>query len=137
MLAANPPFLEIDLPLAPPVNHLHAVVRGRKILSLEGREYKRQVAEILSNGFTYQFIPAKTNLCFQAIFFIPKSSFYRRDLDGGLKMTIDSIFAAFKEMGGQANDNRITELTAMKKLAEPDDLQGFCMVTLSLASEGV
>jgi Holliday junction resolvase RusA-like endonuclease len=137
VMAINPAFFEIDLPLAPPANNLYAVYRGRKILSEEGREYKSKVEKILSNGFTYQLIPPKTNLCFAAIFYIPKGSFYRRDLDGCLKCTIDSIFQAFKAMGGQANDNRITEILASKRLAEPEDLKGFCSVTLSLADEGI
>jgi crossover junction endodeoxyribonuclease RusA len=107
----NPPLLELDLPLAPGVNHLYAVVRGRKILSAEGRIYKARVKQILTNGFTHEFLPPKTNLCFAAIFYIPKSSLYRRDLDGILKATIDSIFGGFKELGGDVNDNRITEIS--------------------------
>jgi Holliday junction resolvase RusA-like endonuclease len=136
-MSVNPAFFEVDLPLAPPANNLYAVYRGRKILSEEGREYKSKVDKILSNGFTYQLIPPKTNLCFTAIFFIPKGSYYRRDLDGCLKCTIDSIFQAFKAMGGQANDNRITEIHTSKKLAEPEDLTGFCMVSLSLSNEEI
>jgi Holliday junction resolvase RusA-like endonuclease len=133
----NPPILEIDLPLAPGVNHLFAVVRGRKILSEEGRKYKAEVSRILSSGFTYQMIPPKTNLCFEAVFFIPASSFYKRDLDGFLKCTIDAIFQGFKEMGGTANDNRVTEINVAKKRAEVGDLEGFCMVSISIANEAI
>lgn len=138
MKQLNPPLLEIDLPLAPPTNNLYSVVRGRKILSAAGRAYKREVGRILSNGFTWELIPPKTNLCFEAVFFIPKSSFYRRDLDGCLKCTIDAIFQGFKEMGAvEVNDNRITELSVSKKRAEPDDLEGFCAVQISIANEGI
>jgi len=36
--------LRIDLPTPPTVNHAYAVVRGRKILSKAGRDYKADVA---------------------------------------------------------------------------------------------
>lgn len=133
----NPPILEIDLPLAPATNNLYFIRRGRKVLSEVGREYKREVGRIISNGFTYQMIPPRTNLCFEAVFFIPVSSFYKRDLDNCLKCTIDAIFQGFKAMGGAANDNRITEIRTFKKMAEPGDLEGFCTIEISLASEAI
>lgn len=36
----------IELPWPPTVNHLHAVVRGRKVLSKKGREYREAVIDI-------------------------------------------------------------------------------------------
>jgi hypothetical protein len=120
----NPPIIELDLPLAPATNNLYFIRRGRKVLSDAGREYKAQVARILSNGFTHEFIPPKTNLCFAATF-------------NCLKCTIDSIFQGFKAMGGDVNDNRITEIHTVKKLALKEDLTGCCTVEISLANEAI
>jgi Holliday junction resolvase RusA-like endonuclease len=133
----NPPIIELDLPLAPATNNLYFIRRGRKVLSDAGREYKAAVARILNSGFTHEFIPPKTNLCFAATFYIPKSVFYRRDLDNCLKCTIDSIFQGFKAMGGDVNDNRITEIHTVKKLALKEDLTGCCTVEISLANEAI
>lgn len=137
MQKLNPPIIEIDLPLAPATNNLYFIRRGRKVLSEAGRNYKAEVNRILSNGFTHELIPPRTNLCFEAVFFIPKAVFYKRDLDNCLKCTIDAIFQSFKVMGGEVNDNRITQIVCSKKRAEPGDLEGFCMVEISIASEGV
>jgi Holliday junction resolvase RusA-like endonuclease len=133
----NPPIIELDLPLAPATNNLYFIRRGRKVLTDTGREYKAAVARILSSGFTHEFIPPKTNLCFAAVFYIPKSVFYRRDLDNCLKCTIDSIFQGFKAMGGDVNDNRITEISVKKKLAHVEDVEGSCVVEISIANEAV
>jgi len=35
--------MKFSLPLPPSVNHLYATVRGRRVLSAEGRAYKRDV----------------------------------------------------------------------------------------------
>jgi Holliday junction resolvase RusA-like endonuclease len=41
-------MIRFTLPYPPPMNHLHAVVRGRKILSAKGRKYKEAAAKIVS-----------------------------------------------------------------------------------------
>lgn len=41
-------MIELSLPYPPSVNHLYATVRGRRVLSKKGREYKSSIAELVA-----------------------------------------------------------------------------------------
>lgn len=105
----------ITLPIPPTINRQYATVQGRRILSSEGRKYKAQVAQLLLLALSRH--PHKHDLLLQlttqfltlsvSFYF---SSFLRRDLDGGLKITQDALCQALG-----INDNRIVEIHLFKR----------------------
>ncbi|MDR4463945.1 MAG: RusA family crossover junction endodeoxyribonuclease [Nitrospira sp.] len=101
--------LTITLPIPPSINHQYATVNGRRVLSSAGRAYKTQVGHHVWLALVQS--PFKVTLLDQLLseplvisinFFFASS--LRRDLDGGLKITQDSVCE-----GLGINDNRIVE----------------------------
>ncbi|RMH03419.1 MAG: RusA family crossover junction endodeoxyribonuclease [Nitrospirae bacterium] len=105
----------LSLPLPPSVNHQYATVRGRRILSAQGRRYKATLAHMVSA--TLLHLPERRTLL-QALqthylslslnLYLP--SLLRPDIDAGLKITQDAICEALS-----LNDNRIVEVHLYKR----------------------
>jgi crossover junction endodeoxyribonuclease RusA len=105
-------LLEFVLPLPPGVNQQYATVNGRRVLSREARQWKtataqqlRQVAlpaafiETLQDGYLALFI--------DFYFATP----LRRDLDGGLKITQDTICDVLG-----IDDRRVVDIHLVKRI---------------------
>lgn len=76
---------EITLPYPPSVNHYYAVVRGRKILSAEGRRYKQSAASI---AMALGIRPLSGNVSIRMDLYRPRKS---GDLDNAMKSLFDSL----------------------------------------------
>jgi crossover junction endodeoxyribonuclease RusA len=79
------PNLTIELPFPPSVNSMYATFKGRRILSREGREYKRRVGMIFS---CHRVPPAVGEVKLTVHFYRPTR---RGDLDNRLKVLQDSL----------------------------------------------
>ncbi len=102
----------VTLPLPPSVNQQYATVNGRRVLSREARQWKstatthlRQIAipetfaEALRDGYLALFI--------DFYFATP----LRRDLDGGLKITLDTICETL-----DIDDRRVVDIHLVKRI---------------------
>ncbi len=81
--------ITLILPWPPAVNNLYAVVRGRKILSKRGRDYKNMVAMIAMSNHCPR-VEGRIGVIISA--FPPDKR--RRDLDGIIKIVLDSLVDA-------------------------------------------
>ena len=106
--------LTLILPVPPSINHQYATVNGRRILSAMGRGYKVDVARhvlIALAHSSHRDILLRTlrsrqlALTIRCYFLSP----FRRDIDGGIKITQDAVAEALG-----VNDNRIVELHVYK-----------------------
>ncbi|GJL61760.1 MAG: hypothetical protein NPIRA04_04140 [Nitrospirales bacterium] len=103
--------LAISLPLPPSINHQYATVRGRRVLSKTGRDYKATISthimlhcqktQIVSRYPKFHPIVVTLHFYFRTLL--------KRDLDGGLKIIQDGICEALG-----INDNRVTEIHLYK-----------------------
>ena len=121
----------LTLPIPPSINHQYATVRGRRVLSATGRQYKRDVSMIvMASGLELSDVyeTFRQNACTQ--FLVLTLYFYfftllRRDLDGGIKIAQDALCEAF-----HINDNRIVALRA-SKAQDRDDPRLDCVLAIS------
>jgi crossover junction endodeoxyribonuclease RusA len=88
--------LRLRLPLAPSVNNQYATVGRRRVLSAEAKAFRRDVRKIverarldnvLTPAMEQSFREALLGVYITFFFATPK----RRDLDGGLKITLDAV----------------------------------------------
>ena len=110
------PTLALVLPVPPSVNHLYATVRGRRILSRDGRAYKVLVAAAVQDwrqrnagAADVVAIFCHHALSLRIVFYFATA--LRRDLDGGLKITQDAVCEALG-----ANDNRVVDIQLSKRV---------------------
>jgi crossover junction endodeoxyribonuclease RusA len=105
-----------ELPLPPGINQQYATVHGRRILSKDSRDYKRQVRQairrfrvegVLPDGFVVALREGYVALFIDFYFETP----HRRDLDGGLKIAQDAICDALG-----VNDNRVVDVHLVKRI---------------------
>lgn len=75
----------LDLPYPPTLNHLHAVVHGRKVLSAEGRKYKQCAMYLTSMVFADRCSVKLT---------VQQPDKRRRDLDNTIKPVLDALVFA-------------------------------------------
>ena len=110
------PSLQLTLPLPPGINSQYATVNGRRVLSEEARKWKREVnrrVEYLedqgriSDQLRHEFAKVYLSVFLDFYFTTP----HKRDLDGGLKITLDAICEALN-----LNDNRIVDIHLIKKI---------------------
>lgn len=110
------PNLQISLPLPPSINSQYATIKGRRVLSEEARKWKSEVkrrverledAGVVTDQQRTGF--ARTHLSVFLDFYF--SSPHKRDLDGGLKITLDALCEALG-----LNDNRIVDIHLIKKI---------------------
>ena len=80
-------MIQIDLPYPPSINTYYAVVRGRKILSKKGREYKDQVLAICLTARCNAMIKGPVFIVIEAN--VPDKR--RRDQDNIEKPLFDSL----------------------------------------------
>lgn len=113
---APPVTLSISLPLPPGVNNQYATVNGRRILSIEARRFKSEVAgRLQSLRFSgYLTDPLLTSLRSGYLslfidFYFPTPM--KRDLDGGLKITQDALCENL-----DINDNRVVDIHLVKRI---------------------
>lgn len=96
---------KITLPFPPSVNTLYPIVRGRKILSKKGREYKQEVKKIL-DGIDYEMITGNIDMCISLI--LPDNR--RRDIDNYNKALLDCL----TEQKVYKDDSQVVYLTIRK-----------------------
>ena len=108
--------VQFSLPLPPSINSQYVTVGNRRVLSREAQVFKRQVKRQLAllqqrDTISEQFL-ALAHQGYLAMFL----DFYfetplRRDLDGGLKITQDSICTSLG-----INDNRVVDIHLVKRI---------------------
>lgn len=108
--------VQFSLPLPPSINSQYVTVGNRRVLSREAQVFKRQVKRQLAllqqrDTISEQFLTL-AHQGYIALFL----DFYfetplRRDLDGGLKITQDSICT---NLG--INDNRVVDIHLVKRI---------------------
>jgi len=97
--------LRIELPWPPALNNLYATVRGRRVLSSRGRQYKAAVARCCDEqGIGH--VKGRLRVIIEA--FPPDHR--RRDIDGLLKITLDGL----KEAGCFEDDSQIYWLSIQR-----------------------
>lgn len=110
------PSLQLTLSLPPGINSQYATVNGRRVLSEEARKWKKDVSRRLeyledqgrvSEQLRRDFARAHLSVFLDFYFTTP----HKRDLDGGLKITLDAICEALG-----LNDNRIVDIHLIKKI---------------------
>jgi crossover junction endodeoxyribonuclease RusA len=111
-----PASLQLTLPLPPGINAQYSTVNGRRVLSEASRKWKHEVAHYIQlleerNVITDYILHAFSinHLSFFLDFYFATP--HRRDLDGGLKITLDAICASMN-----LNDNRVVDIHLIKKI---------------------
>src|SRR5437016_999129 len=114
---ARPPArLCLTLPLPPSINEQYATVNGQRVSSAVARRFKRQVREILRTlereGVLHTALRQRLQEGYLTLFL----EFYfatplKRDLDGGLKITLDALCEALG-----VNDNRVVDIHLTKRI---------------------
>jgi crossover junction endodeoxyribonuclease RusA len=108
--------VRFELPLPPGINQQYATVKGRRVLSKDSRNYKKEVQAIMrrlrvdgtiSTGLVTALREGFVGLFIDFYFETP----HRRDLDGGLKITQDAICDALG-----VNDNRVVDVHLVKRI---------------------
>lgn len=110
------PSLQLTLSLPPSINSQYATVNGRRILSEEARKWKHDVShrlERLEDEGSLTELMKKAFAKFHLAIFIDVyfTSPHKRDLDGGLKITLDALCQALG-----LNDNRVVDIHLIKKI---------------------
>ena len=109
--------LRLTLPLPPSINEQYATVDGHRVSTEVARRFKRDVRKCiekleregtLSEQILERFRQGYLTLYLQFYF----SSPFKRDLDGGLKITLDGLCEAIG-----ANDNRVVDIHLSKFIA--------------------
>lgn len=93
--------MTLTLPYPPSVNSMYATFRGRRILSREGRAFKKQVATIAGN-----ITPVSDPFAVDVKIYRPRKS---GDLDNTLKALLDSLTGVV-----WVDDSQIVEIHATR-----------------------
>ncbi len=126
--------VRFGLPLPPGINQQYATVNGRRVLSRESRRYKKEVRKsiqrlrvegVISDELVAALREGHIGLFIDFYFETP----HRRDLDGGLKVTLDAICDALG-----VNDNRVVDVHLVKRI---DPLRPRIEVELEAISDWV
>lgn len=109
-------LLRLTLPLPPSINEQYATVNGHRVSSMVARRFKQQVRDTLRSlerqGVLHDELRNTLRQNYLALFL----DFYfstplKRDLDGGLKITQDSLCE-----GLGINDNRVVDIHLVKHI---------------------
>ncbi|NLF10614.1 MAG: RusA family crossover junction endodeoxyribonuclease [Anaerolineaceae bacterium] len=108
--------VRFELPLPPGINQQYATVKGRRVLSKDSRNYKKEVQAIMRRLRVDGTISTELVTALREGFVGLFIDFYfetphRRDLDGGLKITQDAICDALG-----VNDNRVVDVHLVKRI---------------------
>lgn len=108
--------VQFNLPMPPSINQQYANAGDRRVLSKEAKAFKKTVANIIhrlrvDGVITDAFIEA-LNAGWVGLFMdVYFESPLKRDLDGGLKITQDSILDSLG-----VNDNRVVDIHLVKRI---------------------
>lgn len=87
------------LPLPPGVNNMYVTVGHKRVLSKEAAAFKKQVAAAVEDAVSHDATlldeletMRETPLAIDFLFYFPSPR--KRDLDGGLKIALDSVCGA-------------------------------------------
>lgn len=99
-------MIELALPFPPAVNNITAVVRGRKITSKRGRQYRE--AAVSAIHAQYRGAPLAGRLAVTLVLIPPCRR--KRDIDNYSKACLDAITAA----GVWLDDEQVDQLTIIR-----------------------
>ncbi len=116
-----------ELPMPPGVNNQYSTVNGRRVLSAAAKRWKQAALRDMAGIFSADF-KERARAGFLALFV----DFYfetplRRDLDGGLKITQDTICQAL-----EVDDRRVVDIHLVKRI---DPLRPHIVVELEALPE--
>lgn len=112
-------MLRLQLPFPPSVNQITAVVRGRKITSKRGREYRKEAVEAIRRQYDGGPIAGRLHVIIEL--YPPDRR--RRDCDNFSKATLDVLTCA----GVYEDDSQIDHLEIIRcEVCKP----GKCIVTI-------
>ncbi|MDQ6659483.1 MAG: RusA family crossover junction endodeoxyribonuclease, partial [Chloroflexota bacterium] len=108
--------LRLTLPLPPSINEQYATVNGHRVSSIVARRFKKQVRDTLRTLERQGTISAELRTSLRQNYLALFLDFYfatplKRDLDGGLKITQDSLCE-----GLGLNDNRVVDIHLIKHI---------------------
>ena len=108
--------LKLVLPLPPSVNHQYATVGNRRVLSKDAQAFKRSVKKLIERARMDGAIPGEMEAALQkSLLGVYLTYFFetpfKRDLDGGLKISLDAVCGA---MG--IDDRSIVDLHLTKQI---------------------
>src|SRR5713226_2072602 len=108
----TPARLALTLPLPPSINEQYATVNGHRVTTAPARRFKQQVRSTLRTLNIHDDLIARLRQSYLALFL----DFYfttplKRDLDGGLKITLDALCE-----GLGLNDNRVVDIHLVKHI---------------------
>ncbi len=108
--------LKLVLPLPPSVNHQYATVGDRRVLSKEAQAFKRNVKKLVERARMDRVISIETETALQRSLLGVYLTFFfetpfKRDLDGGLKISLDAVCAALG-----VDDRSIVDLHLTKQI---------------------
>lgn len=105
-------FVQLVLPLPPSINAQYATVNGRRVLSRDARRWKTEATAqlrqlVLPPTFAQTLQTGYLALFIDVYFATPM----RRDLDGGLKITQDTICDVLG-----VDDRRVVDIHLVKRI---------------------
>ena len=109
-------LLRLTLPLPPSINEQYATVNGHRVSSTVARRFKQQVRDTLRTlerqGGLHDDLRTALRQNYLTLFL----DFYfatplKRDLDGGLKITLDALCEEL-----DINDNRVVDIHLLKHI---------------------
>ncbi len=105
----------LTLPLPPSINEQYATVNGHRVLTAVARRFKRDVKELVKRLTIEGKLNDHLLTCLRDDYLALSLRFYfaspfKRDLDGGLKISIDSLVT--EALG--VNDNRLVDIHLSK-----------------------
>ena len=116
--------ITLELPFPPSVNQITAVVRGRKITSKRGREYRREAVEAIRRQYDSKPIAGRLHVVIEL--YPPDRR--RRDVDNSNKAPLDAMTCA----GVYEDDSQIDHLEIIRcEVCKP----GKCIVTIEELNE--
>lgn len=110
------PLLRLTLPLPPSINEQYATIDGRRVSSQVARHFKQQVKALLRSLERQGILSAELHDQLRQGYLALFLDFYfttplKRDLDGGLKITLDALCE-----GLALNDNRVVDIHLTKHI---------------------
>ena len=108
--------VQFTLPLPPSINRQYARAGRRRVLSKEAKSFKKEVAGrihrlrvegVISDAFVEALQKGWVGVFMDMYFESP----LKRDLDGGLKITLDAMLDSLG-----VNDNRVVDIHLVKRM---------------------
>ena len=111
-----PPQLQLNLPLPPGINEQYATVNGHRVSTAAARRFKQQVRKIFhtlerDGTLNDQLLQSLQNSYLAVMLDFYFATPLKRDLDGGLKITLDAVCDSLN-----INDNRVVDIHLIKHI---------------------